>query len=290
VALKTFNNRRALVHTLFEFACHRGEWLKAEDNPMEKIHPYDIEHCRGSAPTITAQKAAELMAYVEQIEGGALVPYYALCLFAGIRPSVPDGEIARLPASDVRTDTGTIIVEPWVSKVSMRRPVTIQPNLAAWLDAYPLEKFPIIPESLKTHRAKIAQKFGIGHDVMRHTFISMHVGKFRSIGDAALQAGNSERIIRRHYLDVKSPQEAGEFFGILPKLRPVPQQSPAQPTPPAQPVPADPAAPVTAPATATLAMPAPAAEPTPAVVQVMPPPSPLLPPAQTDETVLPAAA
>ncbi|AHF89148.1 hypothetical protein OPIT5_01610 [Opitutaceae bacterium TAV5] len=227
-ALKTFNNRRALVHTLFEYACHRGEWMKAEDNPMEKIQPHRIEHCRGSAPTITAQKAAELMAYVEGIDGGALVPYYALCLFAGIRPSVPDGEIARLPASDVRLDTGTIIIEPHVSKVNMRRPVTIQPNLAAWLKAYPLEKFPVIAETLKGQRAKIAKKFGIGHDVMRHTFISMHVGKFRSIGDAALQAGNSERIIRRHYLDVKSPQEAEAFFGILPKHCPVPQEQPAQ--------------------------------------------------------------
>ncbi|EIQ01333.1 hypothetical protein OpiT1DRAFT_05909 [Opitutaceae bacterium TAV1] len=266
-ALKTFNNRRALVHTLFEYACHHQEWIRSEDNPMEKIRPHRIEHCRGSAPTITAQTAAELMEHVEKIDGGTLVPYYALCLFAGIRPSVPDGEIARLPASDVRTDTGTIIIEPHVSKVNMRRPVTIQPNLAAWLNAYPLEKFPIIAESLKTQRAKIAQKFGIGHDVMRHTFISMHVGKFRSIGDAALQAGNSERIIRRHYLDVKSPQEAEAFFSILPGLRPVPQAQPAQPS-------------TTAPTPASV-------EPAPVSVQAMPPPS---QPAQSDEISLPAAA
>ncbi|RRK00369.1 site-specific integrase [Opitutaceae bacterium TAV3] len=281
-ALKTFNNRRALVHTLFEFACHSEEWLKAEDNPMEKIQPHRIEHCRGSAPTITAQKAAELMGHVEQIDGGALVPYYALCLFAGIRPSVPDGEIARLPASDVRLDTGTIIIEPHVSKVNMRRPVTIQSNLAAWLKAYPLKKFPIIPESLKGQRAKIAQKFGIGHDVMRHTFISMHVGKFRSLGDAALQAGNSERIIRRHYLDVKSPQEAEAFFGIMPKLRPVPQELPAPPTQPAQ-------ADSIGEGNAAPATPAPVAiaQPAPANVQAMPPPP---QPAQPDETAMPAAA
>ncbi len=49
------------------------------------------------------------------------------------------------------------------------------------------------------------------------TFISMHVGKFRSMGDAALQAGNSEAIIRKHYLDLKSTEEAGQFFAILPK-------------------------------------------------------------------------
>ena len=52
---------------------------------------------------------------------------------------------------------------------------------------------------------------------MRHTFISMFVAKFRSICEAAIQAGNSEGIIRRHYLDLKSPEEAAEFFGILPR-------------------------------------------------------------------------
>ena len=54
---------------------------------------------------------------------------------------------------------------------------------------------------------------------MRHTFISMFVAKFRSVGEAALQAGNSESIIRKHYLDLKSAAEAEHFFGIVPKHR-----------------------------------------------------------------------
>ena len=45
----------------------------------------------------------------------------------------------------------------------------------------------------------------------------MFVAKYRSIGEAAIQAGNSESIIRRHYLDLKSAEEAEKFFGILPK-------------------------------------------------------------------------
>jgi len=52
---------------------------------------------------------------------------------------------------------------------------------------------------------------------MRHSFISFFVAKFRSIGEAALQAGNSESIIRKHYLDLKTTEEAEQFFGILPK-------------------------------------------------------------------------
>ena len=37
------------------------------------------------------------------------------------------------------------------------------------------------------------------------------------MGEAALQAGNSESIIRRHYLDLKSAEEAEQFFGIVPR-------------------------------------------------------------------------
>ena len=65
----------------------------------------------------------------------------------------------------------------------------------------------------------LREKFNLTHDVLRHTFISMFVAKFRSIGEAAIQAGNSEGIIRRHYLDLKSKEEAEQFFGILPQRR-----------------------------------------------------------------------
>jgi hypothetical protein len=110
-----------------------------------------------------------------------------------------------------------IRIDGEVSKVREPRNVTIQPNLAAWLRAYPLKKFPIIPANLQHIREKVAEKFPLAHDVMRHTFISMFVAKFRSIGEASLQAGNSENIIRKHYLDLKETEEAEEFFGILPR-------------------------------------------------------------------------
>jgi len=213
-SLKTYNNRRGLLSTFFKFAFQK-DWMLV--NPVEKTPHHRINHRRGSATTITAEQAAKLMAYVETFENGELVPYFALCLFAGIRPCVRFGEITKLQAASVRLDTGAIHIEPEVSKVRMKRLVTIQPNLAAWLRAYPFDLYPIIPtNSMNTHR-KICAQFGLTHDVLRHTFISMFVGKFRSMGEAALQAGNSESIIRKHYLDLKSTAEAERFFGITPK-------------------------------------------------------------------------
>ena len=157
------------------------------------------------------------MEFLEGFEDGRWVPYYALCLFAGIRPGVPDGEISKLQPAAVNLDTGIIAVAAEVSKVREPRRVTIQPNLAAWLQAYPLAQFPIIVGNFQQRCLALRDKFNLTHDVLRHTFISMFVAKFRSIGEAALQAGNSESIIRKHYLDLKSKEEAEAFFGILPQ-------------------------------------------------------------------------
>ncbi len=231
--LKTYNNRRGLLSTFFKYA-FQHEWIAS--NPVEKTPHHRINHHRGSAVTISAERAAELMRYVEGVHDGALVPCIAIPLFAGVRPCIRYGEISKLQAESVRVDTGVIHIEPEVSKVRMKRLVTIQPNLAAWLRAYSLGEFPIIPRNATNMRADLFKKFGLTHDVLRHTFISMFVAKFRSMGEAALQAGNSETIIRRHYLDLKTPAEAEAFFGIMPQLRPVPAVDPnliMMPRPPA---------------------------------------------------------
>lgn len=213
VGFKTYNNRRGIVGTFLRFALER-EWIA--ENPLVKIPARRIRRRRRGAATLTAEQATEMMAFVEQ-DHPAAVPFFALCLFAGIRPCLRSGEILRLRSEHVRLDAGIIRIDGEVSKVREPRRINIQPNLAAWLRAYPLAKHPIIPTNLQHIREKVVERFNLSHDIMRHTFISMFVTKFRSIGEAALQAGNSEAIIRKHYLDLKSPDEAEAFFGIRPK-------------------------------------------------------------------------
>lgn len=223
--LKTFNNRRGIVSTFLKYAFVKG-WLAA--NPLERVPARRIRRRRSSAKTLTAAQVAEIMTFLETYQGGRWVPFFALTLFAGIRPTVPEGEISRLPVSAINLKTCTISISAEVSKIREPRKITIQPNLAAWLKAYPLEKFPLIVADFQRRRCALSKRFGLSHDVMRHTFISMFVAKFRSIGEAALQAGNSESIIRSHYLDLKMADEAEAFFAIMPTKRaqliPLPEQ------------------------------------------------------------------
>lgn len=61
-SIKTFNNRRGILSTFFRFARRQG-WI--DRNPIKKIPQLRLRHRRGSARTISADQAAELMAFLE---------------------------------------------------------------------------------------------------------------------------------------------------------------------------------------------------------------------------------
>jgi hypothetical protein len=65
---------------------------------------------------------------------------------------------------------------------------------------------------------EVRKHFDLAHDEARHSFISYHVAPHRSIGDAALQAGNSESIVKRHYLNTHTQDEGSAFIRTVPDL------------------------------------------------------------------------
>jgi hypothetical protein len=227
-ARKTWNNVRGLLHTFFEYCGEdRRRWLVT--NPAKELKVYEI--ARGIPEIETAAKLAELFAFLETYSGpakaknqpGYLVPYFALACFAGIRPSVRDGELAKIHAMpDTRRiidpALGVIRITPGIAKTDDLRQITIQPNLAAWLARYPLKDYPLMVANMDFHVALVRKQFGLGHDVLRHTFVSAHVAKFKSIGATALEAGNSERVIKKHYLNSMTQAEAAAFWAIAPQV------------------------------------------------------------------------
>ena len=227
-AKKTWNNNRGYLHAFFEYCRNdRRRWITA--NPAKPLKQYEI--ARGIPEIVTSAKLHELFAYLETYSGppkagnkpGYLIPFFALATFAGVRPSSRDGELAKIHAiADKRQiidlELGVIRITPDIAKTDDLRQVTIQPNLAAWLTRYPLKDYPIKVANMDEHLALVRKRFNLGHDVLRHTFVSAHVSKFKSIGATALEAGNSERIIKKHYLNMMTEAEASAFWGILPKV------------------------------------------------------------------------
>ena len=113
----------------------------------------------------------------------------------------------------VNLKTKTITIPANVSKTRQERKVTVSDNLAAWLKAFPGD---LIPTNFEAMNKKVRKHYGLTHDEARHSFISYHVALHRSVGDAALQAGNSESIVKRHYLNSHPYEEGDEFFRIIP--------------------------------------------------------------------------
>ena len=154
LSLKSWNNYRGYLSTFFKY-CVAKKYVG--ENPILEVPQYKIQQRRGSAEILCAREAAELMEWLEPYrekqnrdgswwgEPGCMVPYFALALFAGIRPDWKHGEMGKLKSKHIRMDTGVILIEPEVSKVKEKRAIKIQPNLSLWLKKYPLASYPIIP-------------------------------------------------------------------------------------------------------------------------------------------------
>lgn len=221
VAKKTWNNYRNDLSAIFSWCMEKPRlWLA--QNPAEQVVKYNKRALGGAGPErLSIQSARELMAAAE-VEKPEWVTYFALCLFAGVRPDVRNGEMSEL-ARCVERDgwdryyvSGVLHLTPEITKNTTARSVTFPENLQAWIKAYPPTAKSICPGEPK-EIAKLRQRFHVPPDGLRHTAISAHVTKHHSFALAAVEFDNSETIIRRHYYSRMSSQEAEEFFSILPQ-------------------------------------------------------------------------
>jgi hypothetical protein len=211
-ARKTWNNYRADLHLLFEW-CREKPQQYVSGNPVTDIKRFEID--RGEVDALSANRAEELMRYVENFKDGKLVRFFALALFAGIRPEKA-GELGKLAEKPSAIDFENKVIKLSASMAKTRRPrpITIQPNLLQWLSRYDGDIFPV---NYERETRAVRLKFGLTRDILRHTFVTMHVMAFDSFAQTAIQAGNSETIIRDDYLNVTTKVDAERFWRILPK-------------------------------------------------------------------------
>jgi site-specific recombinase XerD len=215
---KTWDNYRSAIGAFLRW-CHQGKgWLR--ENPVHRVRHYGKKHYGMGIPEILSPgQAAKLMAHVDEFQGGKFAPWFALALFAGIRPSYRDGELRKLHDAGwqhfVNLEAGIITITREIAKTSRHRKITIQSNLRKWLEKYPPKSAALLDGSEWKYN-EIRRRFGLGYDVLRHSFISYLVGRDRSVGNAALQAGNSESMIHDHYLDLVTEEQAAKFWAIEP--------------------------------------------------------------------------
>jgi hypothetical protein len=205
---KTWNNYRADIHLFFEW-CREKPQRYVSANPVADVKRFEIDS--GHVEVLTVKRCRELMEHVAEFKDGKLVRYFGIALFAGVRP----GELEKLADNPqlVDLENKVIRISGEMAKTGKPRQIRIRPNLLKWLKQF---QGPILPVNADRELKAIRKKFALSHDVLRHTFISKHIGAFKSFADAAIESGNSEKIIRDHYLNTSSLSDAKQFWKIQP--------------------------------------------------------------------------
>lgn len=216
---RTWEIHRGALHGFFAWSATPDTATNrpfAFSNPVAGVRKFTARQVREEQEakpiTTSPEDTRRILSVLMRWREGVLVRPFALLYFAGIRPA----ELQRMAGRErelVNLKTRTITIPANVSKTRHERQIIISENLAAWLKAYPGE---IIPTNFEALNKKARKHFGLTHDEQRHSFISYHVALHRSIGDASLQAGNSEAIVKRHYLNTHTREEGSEFFRTIP--------------------------------------------------------------------------
>lgn len=221
---KAKDNYRRAIHAFFRWAQTQGY---AAENPAAKITP--IKADRQEPAIMTPQEAEALLTAAAGFKEGTLVPYVAIALFAGLRPT----ELARMKWDRIDQKGKVITIGSDVAKMRSKRLVAMSGNLVAWLAPYAIRRKPIVGPNWRRDFDVVKEAAGWGgrageeereapklrewpQDIMRHTAITYHFAKSQHEGKTAIWAGNSPDIIQRHYKGLAKPAEARKFWRIKP--------------------------------------------------------------------------
>jgi integrase len=210
LSMSTRASQLSRVSTLLAFSVRRGY---LESNPAGSIEVPSVQHDRPAV--LTVDQCRELIEFV-RAHHPRLLAWFALALFAGIRPE----ECDRMTWSDVGRHSVT--VDAAASKVRQRRIITLETVAKAWLRvARRLGSDLPIPHATR-RRAVRAARDHLGltkwpQDVLRHTAASMLLAIRRDAAAVALELGNSPGVLFRHYRELVTPAEAERWRRLLPR-------------------------------------------------------------------------
>jgi integrase len=204
VGAVTRNIFRRDVRTLFSFCCAHQY---CSENPA-------TASTRAKEPStevavLSVEEARRLIAAASP----DMLPYWAIGLFAGLRPS----EIRTLEWSDI--DFGDALITVRSGKTGRKRFVHMQPNLIEWLKPLSKREGKVV-ESVNFRKHSASDKIAAGLadrwpvNAMRHSFGSYWLAEWGDINALALQMGNSPTVTEKHYKRAVKPKDAHRFWAI----------------------------------------------------------------------------
>jgi integrase len=207
----TRNHYRASLLSAFNFAVRHGY---AVENPA--LHAAKAKVIGGPPGILTVEQAARLL----ESATPEILPYFSVGLFAGLRRA----ELERLDWAEVDFESGLIEVKAAKAKTAMRRLVTIQPNLRAWLLPRRQHAGPVtLKQDFRELFKSARERAGVvtwPDNALRHSFASYHLAHFKNAAVTALELGHHNAAITfEHYRELVRPKEAARYWSLKPAKR-----------------------------------------------------------------------
>jgi integrase len=198
------------LETFFSWAAKRGysasDPTAAVERPTESHAPIVV---------LSPRDCRRLLEACRRVDP-KLLPYFAIGLFAGIRPD----EIKRLQAGSIKGEW--IHVEAAKSKTRRRRLVEIHSTLKAWLDLGGdigwrnwRCRWLAVRKATAVGEHGPERPIGWVSDIMRHSFCS-YAYPIMGASWTSMHAGHSEQTLFRHYRELVTREAAVAFWSILP--------------------------------------------------------------------------
>jgi integrase len=202
--------RRNLV-TMFGFAKKQGYLHPDRKTVAEHTDSFKVTEKEIAIFTPDEMERILLAAHAR------ILPLIVIGGFAGIRSA----EVERLNWEDIKWDRGHIEIAGWKSKTAARRLVPLPENLKAWLAPWREETGPILSitdpsGALADTAVKAKIPGGWRQNALRHSFISYRVAETGDVARTSLEAGNSPKMIFRHYREIVDEEAMRAWWSITP--------------------------------------------------------------------------
>ena len=205
------NGIRRNIVTLFVFAKKQGYLHPDRKTAAEQTESFKEPETEIKIFTPEEMESLLLTAHAR------ILPLIAIGGFAGIRSA----EVARLEWQDIKWDRGHIEIAGKKAKTAARRLVPLSDNLKAWLAPWRGETGPILTitdasGALGDTAVKAKIPGGWRQNALRHSYISYRVALTGDVARTSLEAGNSPRMIFRHYREIVDDEAAKAWWSIHP--------------------------------------------------------------------------
>lgn len=219
---RRMKNLFASVRTFLRWAERMGHIPKAADIMRGDFIP---SAPKSDVEVYTPDEMSVLLQAIAKDEEALL--WTVFCAFSGARSNevMPSARCEKpgLRWEDVRWDEGVIVVPANVAKTGMRRIMPILPALEAWVRPRAQRKGRIATgeirraaERVNAALAEHGATFRLRKNGARHSYGSYRTAELKSAGQVALEMGNSEGVVKRHYLYHVTAAEAETWWNLRP--------------------------------------------------------------------------